>query len=203
MKPIFVICALFTVCVWAIFCADTPALAADFGSHEAAANSYRQNLPQLRSSSALEPEPSYIKNTVETQEPSVLNASPNRAAEPFVSNAAEEQAEEQAEESPISDESFFTNAFNNRFSYHRRSPYAVIAAALRADSTPQHSFVPPRFAEQLPKQLAQLRPAIEQRVNVMNRRINQIPQTIKAALSNVLDRVSIQAHRTAEQLRQP
>ena len=197
MKLIFVLRALFTVCLLAIFCIGAPAMAVDFGSYKAAANSYRKNLPRLRSDGVSIGEPFYVN------EPSDLNAASKQSDRSSVSNNIAEQVEKPIEKpavSDASDESFFPDVLSNRLSRRasgeRRNPYKTIAAAIGTDSSPRHLFVPSRFTEQLPQQLTQLRTGLQaQPVRFI--------RAIKATLSNVLDRVSTKARRTAEQLRQP
>ena len=148
----------------------TPALAGDYGSPKAAADSYRKSLPKLRSSEALSRD---ILPTAKNNAPSTLNAEPEHAepkhAKPKQSNKSpvSNSAVKQVEEPTVSDESFFTNVSNyqlsSRLSNERRSPYEVIAAARRADSSSQHSSVLAKFIEQLPKQLNQLHTALRQR----------------------------------------
>lgn len=197
MKLIFVLRALFTVCLLAIFCIGAPALASDFGSHKAAANGYRKNLPRLRSDQASIGAPFYAN------EPSALNAASKQSDNSSISNNIAQQVVkpiEMPDVSDASDDSFFTDVLSNRLSRkasgERRNPYTIIAAAMRTDSLPRHLFVPPRFVEQLLRQLTQLRTSLQERPV-------RFIEVMKATLSNVLDQVSTKAHRTAEQLRQP
>lgn len=196
MKLIFVLRALFTVCLLAILCIGAPALASDFGSHKSAANGYRKNLPRLRSDEASIGDPFYAN------EPSALNTASKQSDESSVSNNIAEQVVKPIEKPAVSggsDKSSFTDVLSNRLSHRafgeRRNPYTIIAAAMRTDSLSRHRFVPPRFAEKLPRQLTQLRTSLqEQPIRFI--------EAIKATLSNVLDQASIKAHRAAEQIRQ-
>ncbi|MGB3297010.1 MAG: hypothetical protein WBA76_01980 [Phormidesmis sp.] len=93
------------------------------------------------------------------------------------------------------------NRFSRQFSYQRRSPYAIIAAARSKEHLAQfRSWKQPVY---LIDSVKQIRPAIKKQVHATNRYVSQMSQKIKAALSHVLDQVSSQIHHRAEQLRQP
>ena len=186
VKLIFVLRPLFTVCLLAIFCIGNPALAVDFGPHTAAANSYRKNLPRLRSDQASIGEPLY------TNEPSALNAAlKHTASEQSNESSVSDNIAEQVVNPPknpdifdVSDDSFFPDVLSNRLSPRaageRRNPYTIIAAAMRTDSSPRHWFVPPKFVEQLPQQLTQLRTSLQAQPV-------RFTKAIKATLGNLLD----------------
>ncbi len=229
VKPNSIICDLVAAFFITLFCFSNPVFAADFGTSKPAVNSYQKNLSRLRANQVVEPERFFEKEI--TRFPRNASPLPQAtpAIDSLLipeENTKEEitkkeDTKEETTKRPFADTSI--NTSNNR-SQKARSPYAIIAAARQPNHSTPNVFDPSRFAnqlsKQLPRQLSQLhtalqeqpaqiihvvrqvKPAIERRANSASGRIRQIPQSIKSAISNALDRAGTRAHQTADQLRQ-